>query len=326
MRDSISALNRARLLEAMADAAAEEGFAKVTVSGLCERAGVSRRTFYLEFDSREKCFLGLMEEGLRQASRLIIDAFPEAETWQQGIRDALAALLAFFESRPTLTRALFVESLAAGSWALEYRERSLGTLTESILGHWNPPPRAGNHPLAAMTVMAAILAVIQRHLISDKREPLISLLGPLMGIVAAPYMRPDEVEAEMGRADSYARELRDGVRTPRFITRVPRVEVPALLLDPRSKRARAALRYLAAHPGSSNRQVGAGVGVASHTQMSRLLARLMDLGLLTKTCASPGGANAWSLSACGEEILASISRAESEALPTNIRAHIYTPP
>jgi len=292
---------RPRLLAAMAYVVAEEGFSNTTVSRVCARANLPRRSFYIEFESREDCFLALMEEGLRSTVELISAAFGAAETWQEGIRQALAALLVFFESEPALARSLIVEFLAAGAEALEFRERGLLALTDSILRRWETSPR-GAQPLPPMTVMSSVHGVIQRHLISNKDKPLLSLLGQLMGVVTAPYLRPHEVAAEVELADDYAQELQNGSRVIPFGLPSSAVEIPSTLLDPRSKRARSVLRYSGAHPGSSNRQVGSGVGISCRTQVSSLLSRLEGLGLLAKTSAAPGGANAWSLSSYGEEV------------------------
>jgi predicted ArsR family transcriptional regulator len=77
------------------------------------------------------------------------------------------------------------------------------------------------------------------------------------------------------------------------------VEIPEPLRNPRAHRARACVRYLAAHPGASNRQVADALGVSGRTQMSALLARLHRAGLLVKHPARPGGPNAWSLTQRG---------------------------
>jgi hypothetical protein len=49
-------------------------------------------------------------------------------TWQDGVRSALVSLLAFLDCEPLLARVWLIESLAAGAWALERRERDLAAL------------------------------------------------------------------------------------------------------------------------------------------------------------------------------------------------------
>jgi AcrR family transcriptional regulator len=80
------------------------------------------------------------------------------------------------------------------------------------------------------------------------------------------------------------------------------------LADPRSHRARACVVYLAAHPGASNRQIAEGIGVARHSQMSSLLARLAGTGLLLKRPGRPGRPNAWSLTERGVQVTLALRR------------------
>src|SRR5580698_8129155 len=135
-------MRRARILDAMVSVVWEEGFAAASVTRVCARAGVSRASFYATFDSREDCFLAVIDEAYRQASRLIAGAFARHQCWREGVRAALVELLSFFDAHPRLAQVWLVESLAAGSWALERRERHLAALTQSIIARWRPPPGA----------------------------------------------------------------------------------------------------------------------------------------------------------------------------------------
>lgn len=66
---------------------------------------------------------------------------------------------------------------------------------------------------------------------------------------------------------------------------------------------------IARHPDASNRQVARPVDISSDTQISTLLARLAEAGLLLKRSARPGGPNAWSLTAEGRRV-AEVLRSE----------------
>jgi chromosome segregation and condensation protein ScpB len=69
------------------------------------------------------------------------------------------------------------------------------------------------------------------------------------------------------------------------------------------------LSAIAAHPGASNRQIADTAGVGDQGQISKLLSRLANLGLIENT--GPGHAhgepNAWTLTPKGSEIQAAIS-------------------
>lgn len=297
---------RARILDALVVSIDEQGFIQTTVGGVCARAKVSRVTFYEAFDGLEECLLTAMDEVYGRVDALVAQAFAAAERWQDGIRAALALLLAFFDGQPQLARMCFVEVLAAGSWALERRERHLRTLTATIVERWPLPDGGEVNPLAAAGVMEALLGILHRQLLYDSEEPLIGLLGPLMGLVTAPYLDRRGVEEEMERGSCLAQVVLaahascspedDGVE----------IQIPDLLSDRRASRARDCLRRLAEHPGASNRQIAAAVGIARDTHISTLLARLHRMGLIVKLDKRPGGPNAWSLSSRGYEVVGAL--------------------
>ncbi len=293
---------RARTLDAMVGLVCERGFDGVSVSELCRRARISRPTFYELFGGLPECFLAVLDDGSERARGLIVEAFEREERWQDGLRSALAALLVFFDTEPCLARVLLVEASAAGEWARAHRERGVAGLTGMIVQRWDRDGYAQAHPLAAAGVMASLLGVLQTHLVTSGEQPMITLLGPLVGLVTAPYMDARAVAGEVARAQELGREIRERRLVSQEEDIGETVLVPEALRDPRAYRARECLRYLAVHSGASNSQVGAGIGVARHAQMSRLLARLDAMGLLHKQSGTPGHPNAWSLTEAGVRV------------------------
>ncbi len=296
-------LHCARIVCAMAATVCEQqGFAGVQVASVCARAGVSRATFFKVFDSRESCFTAVLDEGYRGASAAVCDALERAEDWLEGVRMALAALLSFFDAEPQLARACLVESLAAGPWALKRGEAHVAALTRLITAHWEGVAPREPYPLTNAGVMASLLGIIRNHLLANRPEPLVGLLGPLTGLATSPYLDTRAIAEQVKRSSALAVELlaeRDGGALRR---ECGAPKMPDLLLNPRAHRARECVLYLAEQPGASNRQVATAIGVASHTQISALLGRLARAGLLVKDQGRPGRPNAWSLTPCGGQI------------------------
>jgi AcrR family transcriptional regulator len=295
-------LQRARILDAMVAAVGEQGFSAVTVSGLCARAGVSRATFYASFDGLQACFLAVLDDGHRRAYELIEREFAAHDCWRAGVRGALGALLELFDEEPSLARVWFVESLAAGAWALERRERNLRTLTAMMSARWPLPQGSQVNPLAAAGVVESILGILHAQLLDGSNGSLVELLGPLMGLIGAIYLGPHAAAVERERGDAHARVLLAARRQRASVPAVSPVEVPGVLRDPRAHRARECLHHLAGNPGASNMQIATAVGIARREQISKLLARLDALGLLVKCAGPPGTPNAWSLTPHGRRV------------------------
>ncbi|WP_394436853.1 TetR family transcriptional regulator [Streptomyces sp. SGAir0957] len=92
---------RAALVEAAVRLAAEHGVEHVTVDAISEAAGVSPRTFFNYFDSRDEVFVMIGAESSARVRRAVLDAPPE-HTALQALRDALALELAEVEQQQEL--------------------------------------------------------------------------------------------------------------------------------------------------------------------------------------------------------------------------------
>jgi AcrR family transcriptional regulator len=303
---SAPASRRTRIVEAMALVVYEEAFVGASVRAVCARAKVSRHSFYTEFDSREDCFLAVLDEACRRADLLISGIFRQTECWREGVCAALAGLLLLFDREPRLSRVWLVDSLAAGSWALERRERHLAALADVIVDYWLPPHEVQPSSLVVAGVMASVLGIIQTHLVTRNPEPLLTLLGPLMGMATSPYLSSCAAAAEIERGTAVAEKILNEhyVHPQSDAAGAGQLRpLPDPLRNPRAYRAWQCLRYLADNDGASNRQVATAIGISSHAQISTLLARLACAGLLLKVPGDRGRANAWSLTPYGYEIL-----------------------
>jgi AcrR family transcriptional regulator len=296
---------RERVLCAMVELAGERGFAGCSVEAVIARAGVSRRTFYEQFDGLQACFLAVLDLGAETVTGLVSGAFVGRESWLAGLRHALASLLVFFDSEPVLARVWLVESMAAGSWAFEHRERRLGDLLRVISEAWPAPASIQPRPLMMEGVFASVRSIVVARVLGDARDDegsLLGLLGPLMGLIAGSFLGPSAAEVEIARGEALAQEIQAGRVWPLPGPPGPGIEIPALVAHPSARRARQCLLFLTQNPGASNGQIAVAIGVIHQGQISTLLARLHDLGLLVKHAGAPGRPNAWSLTAEGSQV------------------------
>jgi AcrR family transcriptional regulator len=294
-----SQIQRSRILDAMARVASRRGYPGASVASVCAEAGVSHHTFYEHFDTLEDCFSSLLDDGARLVVRAISESFVAERSWVDGARSALVASLSLFDRQPALARVLLVEVTAAGPAVRERREVHLAALTAAIERHCGCVEERSPHPFAAAGVSASLLGVLHTRLVMEADEPLISLLGPMMGLVTVWYLDPPAVRHEVELGERLAREIVATRAASCATSRGGTGAVPAALRDPRAHRARACLRYLVDNPGASNREVAAAVGIARHTQVSTLLARLERMDLLDKRAGAPGRPNAWRLTETG---------------------------
>ncbi|MFF7796119.1 TetR/AcrR family transcriptional regulator [Streptomyces olivaceus] len=103
LREQKKRATRAALAEAAVHLAAEHGADKVTVEAISAAAGVSVRTFFNYFDSRDDAFVVIDEDAGARMRRAVLDAPAELSPLEV-LREAMAAELAEVEQQHELWR------------------------------------------------------------------------------------------------------------------------------------------------------------------------------------------------------------------------------
>ncbi|MFI5027973.1 MAG: TetR/AcrR family transcriptional regulator, partial [Solirubrobacterales bacterium] len=130
-REAVTESQRQRILQAMIEVVSERGYPETRVVDVIGVAGVSRKTFYELFTSREDCFLATYDVLL---ATLLGDTAKGFESkpgapWAERIAAGLGALLDDLAEHPDEARFAIVEVLAAGPKALARRDAALRQFT-----------------------------------------------------------------------------------------------------------------------------------------------------------------------------------------------------
>jgi AcrR family transcriptional regulator len=299
----VEEVQRTRILEAMAEMAIDWGAGAVTVSHVVAHAGVSRRTFYELFPDREACLLAAFDLGVARARERVEPAYSAESRWRDGIRAGLAAFLGFLEDEPALGRLCVVHSLGGGAEVLSRRAEVIGKLAEVVDRGRTEGPAGSTQPpaLIAEGVVGAVLSMIYAQLQGQEQgQPLTELFGVLMNLILLPYLGPSAARRELTRPLPKVQAGTDFLRAGG-----PQGEGaggdPHIRLTYRTARV---LTAIAESPGASNREVAARAGVVDQGQISKLLGRLLRLGLIVNTGESSarGAPNAWRLTELGERV------------------------
>jgi AcrR family transcriptional regulator len=301
------------MVAAMIEVVSERGRSNATVAHVVKRSGVSRRTFYEVFEDFDDCFLAALDEAIARASAYALDGYDPGERWHIRIRAALIGLLEFLEDEPAMGRMCVVETLGAGPRVHERRTRTLDVAIAAVdEGRLRSKSATELPPLTAEGVVGGVLSVLHARIApgpgdshgggdsrgaqqaGERRDSLLALTGPLMGMVVLPYLGPAAARRESSRP---APERRSRARTG--------VGDPLRDLDMRlTYRTVRVLLSIAASPGASNRAIGAGAGIDDQGQISKLLSRLERLGLIENSGGGQarGAPNAWELTKQGFEV------------------------
>jgi AcrR family transcriptional regulator len=301
-------MQRRRLLSAIVELAFEYGVQAISVAILCERAGLSRRTFYECFDGRDQCLLAAFEDAMDQARRVVGEAIVGARGWREQTRSGLVALLSFLDGEPGVGCLLVVEAFGAGHLTLEARRRGIAQII-SFIDQGRSETRAGRElpPLTAEGIVGAVFSVIHARMLARPRSgtgdsaALVELAGSLMAMIVQPYLGSAAAQKELER--------------PVAVSVLP--VVPRLPSDPfkdlpmrLTYRTVRVLSSIADTPLSSSKHVADASGITDPGQISRLLSRLQRYELIQDSGIGPakGKARAWTLTPRGENILQATGR------------------
>jgi AcrR family transcriptional regulator len=304
-RVRVSEMQRSRLLSAAAAVVNEEGYGRVTVAHITERARVSRRTFYDLFENREACLGALIEDVVGAIEGDIARADLDGLSWRERVRGGLAAILSFFDREPVLARVCVVQSLRGGAGVLKRREEILARLVKVLDGGRSEGASRGSGvtELTAEGLIGASLAILNTRLQrGEGTPPLTSLTGELMSMIVLPYLGAAAARRELTRPLPVATHssLNGETAVPALPSGDPLAGVPMRL----TYRTALVLGCIADEPGASNRVIGERAGVADQGQISKLLARLERLGLASNTGDGhlKGEPNAWWLTPKGVQV------------------------
>jgi AcrR family transcriptional regulator len=307
----VSDIQRSRLLAGAVAVVGELGYERTTVGRITARARVSRRTFYEMFAGREECLAALLDDVATQVQRELQAAGLEGMSWRERIRTGLGVILGFLDREPVLARVCVVESSRASGLVQERRELALVRLVAELEEDHPQGARGdGCGTLTAEGLVGAALAIVQARLSQVPSEPLADLLGELMGMIVLPYLGSAAARRERERAAP--------VQPVTFSQAQP--TSPGGIQDPlgglrmrityRTARVLTGVAELArAGEAPSNRQVADYADIQDPGQVSKLLRRLEQLGLLANDGEGrfSGEPNAWRLTAKGEQVTHSIA-------------------
>jgi AcrR family transcriptional regulator len=199
--DLVKAVQRERLLAAMIGAATEIGYNTLTVQNVLTRAGISRPTFYEQFEDKEDCFLAAFDAAAgRMRARIeaaVLDAGP---AWRDRLRSGIAALLGFIADEPEEARIVIVEARASSPGGLRRRDELLdrfaGCIDALVREDLDEPPSA----IAAAGIVGGIESVLYARLQKGEAEDLDALLPSLMYFAVLSYAGRDAAGKEMDDA------------------------------------------------------------------------------------------------------------------------------
>jgi AcrR family transcriptional regulator len=190
----------------MIDVVAECGYTETRVVDVISLAGVSRKTFYELFDSKEDCFLAAYEILLAGLLVSAKDGFESRAlvSWAEQIESGLRAMLDHLAAHPDEARFGIVEVLAAGPKALARRDQALRQFTGFI--------DAGREEtvvelpgITALSLAGGVNELLYSEILNGDTASLTGRLPDLMFWITLPFLGSEGAVAERNRVRESSR-------------------------------------------------------------------------------------------------------------------------
>lgn len=192
-RQFVASNQRERIVVAVAEVCSASGYAAMSVEDIVVASGVSRRTFYDNFQGKEDVFLAAYDEVTSRLLARVMAANDANDNIISRAREGLRALLGFLAAEPAFADMCVVEALAAGPIVVERRNANLRTLSDLIdeAAAAAMPDATPPSPIIAQALVGGIFEVVYSRVLAGRHAELPGLLPGLVFTLLLPYAGHD---------------------------------------------------------------------------------------------------------------------------------------
>lgn len=192
---------RNRIHQAMIEVVSGRGYPETRVVDVIGVAGVSRKTFYELFESKEDCFLAAYDVLLGNLLGEATEAFESTPgaPWAERTATALEQLLAHLSRHPEEARFAIVEGLAAGPKALTRRDAALRQFT-GFLEAGRSETSIELPGITSLAIAGGINEVLYSEILHGAVAQLPARLPDLMFWITLPFLGPEGAATQRERA------------------------------------------------------------------------------------------------------------------------------
>jgi AcrR family transcriptional regulator len=183
----IAAHKRRRMIDAMAELCAEQGYEATKIADVVRRAHVARKTLYDNFSGKEELFLAAFDLTVAEAEAQVAETCDPVgtEDWEARTEAGLRALLEFVAAHPAEAKLCLVEAPAASAESAARYEAAL----ESFIGRLRDAAPSGSGRPATLeeALVGGTVWIVQREVRRDAAGQAADLLPELAQFVISPY-------------------------------------------------------------------------------------------------------------------------------------------
>jgi AcrR family transcriptional regulator len=185
-REFVAVRKRRRIMDAMAELTAEQGYEATKIADIVRRAGVARKTLYDNFDGKEEVFLGAFDSAVKEMSELIAAACEQTEgEWAERLKAGLQAFLPYVAENPAAARMCMIEAMSATPAASARYDDAVQSFIEML--RQNAPQDTGLPDTIEETLVGGVAWILHQQIRRGGAEQALDLMPELLDFVLSPY-------------------------------------------------------------------------------------------------------------------------------------------
>jgi AcrR family transcriptional regulator len=186
-REFVASHKRRRMMDAIAELTADQGYEATKIADIVRRAAVARKTLYDNFDGKEDLFLSAITSALTEMRVVVEEAcdYGSREP-EEGIVAGLEALLDFVAGHPAAARMCMVEAISATPSSARLYDAGMREFVELL--QRNAPEGADLPETIEESLVGGVAWILQLQIRKGDAERAPELLPELSQFVLSPYL------------------------------------------------------------------------------------------------------------------------------------------
>jgi AcrR family transcriptional regulator len=186
-REFVASHKRQRMMDAIAELTADQGYEATKIADIVRRAAVARKTLYDNFDGKEDLFLSAIDAAMTEL-RVVVEEACERTSGppEEEIVAGLSALLDWIAEHPALARMCMVEAISATPSSARLYDAGMRDFVDLLR---KKAPQGLDLPATIEESLAGGVAwILQQQIRRGEAEQVGDLLSELSQFVLSPYL------------------------------------------------------------------------------------------------------------------------------------------
>ncbi|HEY6729457.1 MAG TPA: TetR/AcrR family transcriptional regulator [Solirubrobacterales bacterium] len=186
-REFVASHKRRRMMDAIAELTAENGYESTKIADIVRQAAVARKTLYDNFDGKEDLFLSAVDSTLTEMRMVVEEACVQNEgSAEDGIVAGLEALLDYLADHPEASKMSMVEAISATPSSARLYDAGMRHFVALLR---QAAPRDADLPeTIEESLIGGVAWILQLQIRKGEVEQAPELLSELSQFVLSPYL------------------------------------------------------------------------------------------------------------------------------------------